>query len=75
MNKVKIVLLVLLSSALVLLVVQNTALTPAHFLWLTFDAPVIVLLFLAAVGGFMAGLLAAHFLHKQRAGTTAKAAA
>jgi uncharacterized integral membrane protein len=64
LHRIKLVILLILSLALVLLVVQNTAPTQARFLWLTAEVPVILLLFLAAVGGFVSGLLVAVFIKK-----------
>ena len=58
-KKLKLALLVVLSLALVLLVAQNTAPIQARFLWMVVEVPAIVLLFLTAVGGFVAGLLVA----------------
>lgn len=57
MKTTKLVILLILSLALVLVVAQNTGPTLAHFLWLTAEVPVILLLFLTAAGGFVAGLL------------------
>ena len=59
MRRMKLVFLLVVSLALVLVVVQNNAPINARFLWLTAEVPVIVLLFLTAAGGFVAGLLAA----------------
>ncbi len=56
MKKAKIVLLWLLSILFVLLIVQNTASVRAHFLWLTADVPIILLLLFAAAVGFISGL-------------------
>lgn len=64
MHRIKLVALLILSLTLVLLVVQNTAPMQAHFLWLTAEVPVILLLFLAAVGGFVSGLLIAVLIKK-----------
>lgn len=58
MKRIKLIFLSTISLALVLIVVQNTAAVNARFLWLTAEVPVIVLLFLTAAGGFVAGLLA-----------------
>lgn len=59
MKKAKLALLVTLSIALLLLVAQNTDPVHARFLWLTAEVPAIILLFLTAAGGFVAGLLVA----------------
>ena len=53
----KMIAVLVLSLALLLLVVQNTAPVPARFLWFKAELPTILLLFLAAVGGFILGLL------------------
>lgn len=57
MNGIKLALLLTLSLALVLVVIQNTAPVQARFLWFTAEVPAIVLLFLTAAAGFIAGLL------------------
>ena len=62
MKKIKLVALLTLILALVLLVVQNTAPVHARFLGFTAEMPVIVLLFLTTVGGFVSGLLIALFV-------------
>jgi len=59
MKKVKLVLLLVISLALVLVVAQNTAPIQARFLWFTAEVPAVVLLFLTAAGGFVAGLFVA----------------
>jgi uncharacterized integral membrane protein len=76
MKTIKLVILLILSLALVLVVAQNTAPTQAHFLWLSAQVPVILLLFLTAAGGFVAGLLVALLVKgdarsKQETGWTA----
>ncbi len=62
MKKVKLGFLLALSLALVLLVAQNTDPVHARFLWFAAEIPAIVLLFLTAAGGFVAGLLVAILL-------------
>jgi uncharacterized integral membrane protein len=62
MKTIKLVMLLILSFAMVLLVAQNTAPTQAHFLWMTAEVPVILLLFLTGAGGFLSGLLVAIFV-------------
>ncbi len=57
MKKLNLVVLVILSIGLMLLLIQNTALIRANFLWLSVEVPAIVLLLLTAVGGFVMGLL------------------
>ncbi|WP_319417415.1 LapA family protein [Marispirochaeta aestuarii] len=59
MQKVKLGLIVGLSLALILVVIQNTTSVRARFLWFSGDAPVILLLVLTGVGGFILGLLVA----------------
>ena len=54
---VRMVFVLVLSLALILLVAQNTAPVPARFLWFTAELPTVLLLFLAAAGGFVLGLL------------------
>lgn len=76
MKTIKLVIILILSFAIVLLVAQNTAPTQAHFLWLTAEVPVILLLFLTAAVGFVLGLLVALFVKgdakaKQEKGWTA----
>lgn len=66
MNGIKLALLLTLSLALVLVVIQNTAPVQARFLWFTAEVPAIVLLFLTAAAGFIAGLLVALLI---RSGT------
>lgn len=61
MKKTKLVAILLLSLALVLLVAQNTAPLEIRFLWLRVQWPAILPLLLAALGGFVIGLLAALF--------------
>ncbi|MEZ4484178.1 MAG: LapA family protein [Syntrophotaleaceae bacterium] len=58
MKRVRLTILVAIGLALMLLVVQNTAPVQARFLWMSAEIPAVVLLFLTAVGGFVAGLLA-----------------
>ncbi len=64
MKRIKPAVLVVVGMLLMLLVVQNTAPVQAHFLWMTAEVPVVVLLFLVAVGGFVAGLLVAWLSHR-----------
>ncbi len=59
MNRMKVVVLLMLSALLILLVAQNTALVETHFLWITVAVPAIALLFVTAAAGFVAGLLVA----------------
>lgn len=59
MKTIKQVLVLTISIALVLVVVQNTAPIQARFLWFTTEMPMILLLFLTAAGGFILGLIVA----------------
>lgn len=59
MQRIKLAVLLLIGLGVVLVVIQNTAPVQARFLWMTAEVPAIVLLFLTAAGGFVAGLLAA----------------
>lgn len=59
MKTPKLVIILVISIALILLVVQNTAPVEARFMWLTAEVPAVLLLFLAAAGGFALGLLVA----------------
>jgi uncharacterized integral membrane protein len=64
MKTLKSVLILAISLALVLVVVQNRAPVQAHFLWLTAEVPTILLLFLTVAGGFVLGLLIALFMKR-----------
>ena len=59
MKKLKLILIVIFSIAIALVILQNTARVQAHFLWFTAEMPVIVLLFVTAVGGFVLGFFVA----------------
>jgi uncharacterized integral membrane protein len=59
MKTFKLMFVLVLSLALVLLVAQNTAPVQGRFLWMTAEVPAVLLLFLTASGGFVAGLLVA----------------
>ncbi len=59
MRRIKPAILIVVGMILMLLVVQNTAPVQAHFLWMTAEVPVVVLLFVVAIGGFVSGLLVA----------------
>ncbi len=69
MKTVKTVLILVLSFALATAVVQNTAVVEARFLWMTTETPVIVLLFLTSVGGFVLGLLVSLLLQRNGKGS------
>ncbi len=58
-KKLRMLLLLAIGLALVLVVAQNSAPVRAHFLWMTAELPVFVMLFLTASAGFVAGLLVA----------------
>lgn len=64
MKRVKLAILVAIGLALMLLVVQNTAPVQARFLWMAAEIPAVVLLFLTAAGGFVAGLLVAMLVKR-----------
>lgn len=57
MKSLKLIVILILSLAMVLLVLQNTTRIQAHFLWYTVEMPAVVLLFLMGAGGFVLGLL------------------
>lgn len=60
----KMAVLLLVSLGVVLVVIQNTAPVQARFLWFAAEIPAVVLLFVTAVGGFVAGLLAAFLIKR-----------
>ncbi len=66
MRKVKLVIVLLLSFALVMIVAQNTAPIEARFLWMVAEIPAILLLFLTAVGGFVVGILTSLLVGRTR---------
>ncbi len=68
MKTVKTVLILVLSFALVTAVVQNTAVVEARFLWMTTETPVVILLFLTSVGGFVLGLLVSLLIQRNGVG-------
>jgi uncharacterized integral membrane protein len=55
-NSIKLVLLLMLVAALAAVVLQNQAAWEVRFLWLTGEVPGIILLFLTAAAGFIAGI-------------------
>ncbi|MFO8074284.1 MAG: hypothetical protein R6V85_20675 [Polyangia bacterium] len=59
MKTTKLVLLLVLVSVLTAVVLQNRASWQVSFLWLTGEVPGIVLLFLTAAAGFVAGITVA----------------
>jgi len=66
MRKTKLAILLVLSMALVLVVVQNTTLVQGRFLWFAAEVPVILLLVLTTAGGFVLGLLVAIFYPRDK---------
>lgn len=64
MKRLKLVILAAIGLALMMLVVQNTAPVQARFLWMSAEIPAVVLLFLTAAGGFIAGLLVAMLVKR-----------
>lgn len=56
MKSIKLVLLLIMVAALVAIVIQNQASWQVRFLWLTGEMPGIILLFLTAAVGFIAGI-------------------
>ena len=68
-KKVKLVFLLLLMAAIFMVVVQNTAVVHARFLWLSADVPLVTLLLLTTAAGFLAGLLTVLIF---KSGRTAK---
>ena len=59
MKSFRLVLLLVVVAALAAIVFQNQAPWQVRFLWLTGEVPGIILLFLTAAGGFIAGITAA----------------
>jgi len=59
---------IVLAAALGLFVLQNQRLVKARFLWLSGEMPLFILLFIAAAGGFILGLLAARISRRRKAG-------
>ncbi len=66
MRKAKLALIMTLSLALVLVVVQNTTAVQGRFLWFAAEVPVILLLVLTAAGGFILGMLVAIFYQRNK---------
>ena len=66
MRKVKLGLILGLSLALALVVVQNTGPVEGRFLWFSAEVPAILLLFLAGAGGFILGILVTHFYQRDK---------
>ena len=59
MKTIKLLIFLVVATALVLVVLQNTAPVQIRFLWLKGEVPVILLLFLTTIGGFILGLIVA----------------
>lgn len=59
MNSIKLVLLLVLVVALAAVAFQNQGAWEVRFLWLTGEVPGIILLFLTAAAGFIAGITVA----------------
>lgn len=66
MRKAKLGLILGLSLALILVVVQNTTTVEGRFLWFSAEVPVILLLVLTTAGGFILGLLVAIFYQREK---------
>lgn len=66
MKPMRLLIVLTLTLALVLLVVQNTAPVSVRFLWFSLDMPAILLLFLTAAGGLILGLLIALLARSHR---------
>jgi uncharacterized integral membrane protein len=64
LKKKNVVFLWILSIVFVLLIVQNTAPVMAHFLWMTANVPVILLLLFAVAVGGIAGVLIGFSIKK-----------
>lgn len=66
MKNLKIIALLTLGVLLILIVVQNTAPVQARILWFEAELPVIVLLFVVAIGAFVAGILLSMVRSKKK---------
>lgn len=64
MKSIKLVLLILLIVVLGMFVLQNQVVWQVRFLWLTGEVPAIILLFLTATSGFIAGITTALLLKR-----------
>lgn len=67
MKNLKIIALLVLGISLIIIVVQNTAPVPARILWYEAELPMIVLLFVVAIGAFVAGILVSMLRSKKKA--------
>lgn len=66
MKNLKIIALLALGISLIIIVVQNTAPVPARILWYEAELPMIVLLFVVAIGAFVAGILSSMVRSKKK---------
>ena len=66
MKSIKLVLLVVLVFSLGIAAFQNQDLWPVRFLWMTGEMPGIILLFLTAAAGFVAGITVAFLVKKKK---------
>lgn len=57
MKAIKVTLFLVLVIALSAVILQNRVAVQVHFLWLTVEMPVVLLLFLTVAGGFVLGVL------------------
>lgn len=64
MKSIKLSLLLVLVLALAAVVLQNQELWEVRFLWLSGDVPGIILLFLTALAGFVAGITVALLMRR-----------
>jgi len=58
----KLVSLLVLAMALVAVIFQNTSPVQIRFLWLSGEVPIVLLLLMTAVGGFVMGLIVAMLI-------------
>ena len=65
MNKIKIITLVLLSAAIGAVIIQNRTMVTVTVLFTNFDLPLIVLLGVTVLTGFVLGLLVAALTGKR----------
>ncbi|MCF8145241.1 MAG: LapA family protein [Deltaproteobacteria bacterium] len=62
MKTAKLVSLLVLAMALVVVIFQNTSPVQIRFLWLSGGVPIVLLLLMTAVGGFVMGLIVAMLI-------------
>ncbi|GAB6089141.1 lipopolysaccharide assembly protein LapA domain-containing protein [Spirochaeta dissipatitropha] len=67
MKKVIIGLIVSLCLPMLIMVIQNTSSVQARFLWFSGEVPIILLLVLSIVGGFITGLLVMLYNPREKA--------